>query len=160
MLKDQRRSWWDPFQKHDRKPPTLKQRLGFRCSKNQPWPFFKVPKLVSKSLLVHCLLSPSSAQSPKWWTLSKYLIRTSFNIHIVFVDFCSKMNNLALSHVNIFKIKISFKEFAFFNPADSRGITEGGLPGFPTQLWHLPQVVPRVYQTTGSVHPQPTLPNC
>ena len=26
--------------------------------------------------------------------------------------------------------------------------------------WHLPQVVPRVYQTTGSMHPQPTLPNC
>ena len=25
--------------------------------------------------------------------------------------------------------------------------------------WHLPQVVPRVVQTTGSVHPQPTLPN-
>ena len=26
--------------------------------------------------------------------------------------------------------------------------------------WHLPQVVPRVVQTTGSVHPQPILPNC
>ena len=35
-----------------------------------------------------------------------------------------------------------------------------GLPGIPTQLWHLPQVVPRVVQTTGSMHPQPTLPNC
>ena len=26
--------------------------------------------------------------------------------------------------------------------------------------FHLPKVVPRVVQTTGSVHPQPTLPNC
>ena len=41
----------------------------------------------------------------------------------------------------------------------TRDHIQGGLPGIPTQLWHLPQVVPRVVQTTGSVHPQPTLPN-
>ena len=34
------------------------------------------------------------------------------------------------------------------------------IKGNPTQFWHLLQVVPRVDQTTGSVHPQPTLPNC
>ena len=32
--------------------------------------------------------------------------------------------------------------------------------GISNPAWHLPQVVPRVDQTTGSVHPQPTLPNC
>ena len=30
----------------------------------------------------------------------------------------------------------------------------------PSYLWRLPQMVPRVVQTTGSVHPQPTLRNC
>ena len=30
--------------------------------------------------------------------------------------------------------------FFFFHPADPRRITSGGLPGIPTQLWHLPQV--------------------
>ena len=41
----------------------------------------------------------------------------------------------------------------FFNPADPRGITQGGLPGFPTQLdIYFLQVVPRVDQTTGSMH--------
>ena len=32
--------------------------------------------------------------------------------------------------------------------------------GISNPAWHLPQVVPRVFQTTGSVHPQPILPNC
>ena len=32
--------------------------------------------------------------------------------------------------------------------------------GISNPDWHLPQMVPRVDQTTGSVHPQPTLPNC
>ena len=32
------------------------------------------------------------------------------------------------------------KSFFLFHPADPRGITQGGLPGIPTQLWHLSQV--------------------
>ena len=32
--------------------------------------------------------------------------------------------------------------------------------GISNPAWYLPQVVPRVVQTTGSVHPQPILPNC
>ena len=36
----------------------------------------------------------------------------------------------------------------------------GRSTGISNPAWHLPQVVPRVVQTTGSVHPQPILPNC
>ena len=36
----------------------------------------------------------------------------------------------------------------------------GRSTGISNPAWHLPQVVPRVVQITGSVHPQPTLPNC
>ena len=36
----------------------------------------------------------------------------------------------------------------------------GRSTGISNPAWHLPQVVPKVDQTTGSVHPQPTLPNC
>ena len=46
--------------------------------------------------------------------------------------------------------------FILFHPADPRGITYGIF----RHLWHFPQVVPRAVQTTGSRHPQPTLPNC
>ena len=35
----------------------------------------------------------------------------------------------------------------------------GGLPGIPTQLWHCPQVVPWVFQTTDSVHLKHIVPN-
>ena len=48
----------------------------------------------------------------------------------------------------------------FFNPADPRGDHIGRSTGISNPAWHLPQVVPRVDQTTGSVPPQPTLPNC
>ena len=36
----------------------------------------------------------------------------------------------------------------------------GRSTGISNPAWHLPQVVPRVVQTTGSVHPQPILANC
>ena len=36
----------------------------------------------------------------------------------------------------------------------------GRSTGISNPAWHLPQVVPRVVQTTGSEHPQPILPNC
>ena len=51
------------------------------------------------------------------------------------------------------------KKTIFTTSWRASGRIAGGLPGFPTQLWHCPQVVPRVVQTTGSVHPQPTLPH-
>ena len=51
-------------------------------------------------------------------------------------------------------------ETFLFHPAYPRGVMLGALLGIPTELWHLPQVVPRVVQTTDFMHPQPTLPNC
>ena len=58
-----------------------------------------------------------------------------------------------------FKIELLYLLF-FLSSCWSTRDHIGRSPGIPTQLWHLLQVVPSVVPTTGSVHPQPTLPNC
>ena len=35
------------------------------------------------------------------------------------------------------EVEMVFGWFFFFHPADPEGISQGGLPGIPTQLWHL-----------------------
>ena len=74
--------------------------------------------------------------------------------------FCENLDDnfiLGKGHPRKVEVSLSIKNFhtknifSLFHPADPRGITKGGLPGIPIQ--HLPQVVPRVVQTTSSVHP-------
>ena len=51
-------------------------------------------------------------------------------------------------------------DFFFFQSCWPTRDHIGRSTGISNPAWHLPRVVPRVVQTTGSVHPQPILPNC
>ena len=65
---------------------------------------------------------------------------------------------LRLIHEELYGVGRSTGQSCFCHPADQRrGTTKGGLPKFPTRLEIFCQWLPRVVQTTGSMHSQSTL---
>ena len=74
---------------------------------------------------------------------------------------CQNQYGLPVLNSHLF-FRLSFSHFNhfFFQSCWPTRDHIGRPTGISNLAWHLPQVVPRVVQTTGSVHPQPILPNC
>ena len=81
---------------------------------------------------------------------------------MLFLDKDTKATLLSV-YIRIFIVScLCHSECFFFHPADPRGITSREVYGGNSNpvMTSSAGPVPRVVQNTGSVHPQPALPNC
>ena len=93
----------------------------------------------------------------RYWSL-KIPIQISIGKNdkiVIFGDFCSFLYGFGKMRTSYWLRTVFFQSCL---PTGDHIL--GRSTGISNPAWHLLQVVPMVDQTTGSVHPQPTLPNC
>ena len=91
----------------------------------------------------------------EYWAIVGTFVLSFFSF-----DVAIPVQNNPQVHKHSHKITKFTPEPAFFQSCCPTRDHVGRSTVISNPAWHLPQVAPRVDETTGSVHPQPTLPNC